>query len=118
MSSFRRLFATRYDPSRDLAHSSSFDGWLRFNLQDALGRKEPSPAVWNRIERQLVIKHPLASQHGPRLRTGKWLWNVARIAHMFLTEPCLAERLDERRMEIITEMITGPGSGVLGLAVT
>lgn len=118
MSSFRRSFTSRRLTSRNSVQDTSFDNWLRFNIQSAMRQAEPSPATWDRIREQLESGQPGRRRSRPRFMIQKWPRHVSQIMQVLFKEPDLAERLTEQKLEMLTKMLTLPGSGIMRWAVT
>lgn len=118
MSSFRQLFTPRSRGSGSSLRETPFDRWLSFHIQSALRQKEPSPATWERIRRQLGSGQPAPRRSFRRIVTQNWPRYVSLIMQILFSEPELADRLNERKMLLFTKMMTLPGPSVPGLAVT
>ena len=117
MSSFRQLFTT-YKDSEGSFRETLFDSWLRFNIQSALRQAEPSPRVWEQIRERVVEEHSVPDSSLSRFMIPSWGKYIFLSLRVFFNEPDLAERLDERKMQLLTKMLTMPGPGVMRLAVT
>jgi hypothetical protein len=118
MSSFRQLFTPRREYLEGSFQETPFDAWLRFNIQSALRQAEPSPRAWEQIKGQLANKDSTSTSYLSRFAIPIWSRHIPLILRILFDEPDLAVRLDERKMQLLTKMMTMPGPGAIRLAVT
>jgi hypothetical protein len=117
MNSFRQLFSSRGVKQDVPYRETSFDHFLRFCLQGAFRKAEPSPAVWNRIE-HLLERPQLPPNHSFLHRfAGNWSRQMSSVMHIMFTDSNWSDRLDERKMDLFTQMMPFPGLNAMGLAV-
>lgn len=116
MSSFKAPFLFKSGPEPAF-RESAFDDFLRFSLSCAYQGEEPPEAVWACIESRLCTG---GSPTGPsfRHRFGASLARfTSQLVHILFYDPSFYERLDERKLQLTSNMLTWPGSGAMGLAV-
>jgi hypothetical protein len=113
MSSFR-LRRSGLEPS---FREGAFDDFLRFSLSSAYQGKEPAEGVWDRIKTRICAGgSPYA--HSFRDRFGSDLARfTSQLVHVLFYDPSFYERLDERKLQLASNMLTWPGTGTMGLAV-
>lgn len=84
---------------------TNFDSFVRVSLRRALQGAEPSPAVWERIERHLAVQRDPV----PGWALADSLWRrLLRVQHILFSSPSWQERLAEHRMQVRAQMITYP----------
>ena len=112
MSSFR---LPRSGPEPSL-RENAFDDFVRFSLSSAYQYEEPAERVWERIESHLCAGG--SSRPSFRHRFGGDLARfTSQLVHVLFYDPSFYERLDERKLQLASNMLTWPGSGTMGLAV-
>ena len=116
MSIFKCLFSPRSIRLEDPFSQDAFDDLLRFTLKGTIGQVEPPAAVWKRIEEQ-INKKQLTPSHSFRARFIRSWSHFASQFVLTFVESGLSERLDERKTLIVTQSLTFPGYGVMGLAI-
>lgn len=96
---------------------SDFDRLLRLSLKGALEGAEPSPAVWESIERRLLAPRDNPAGYG-RLRGLAHLLrpHLLQIERYFLIVPVQYQRLPENRMPMLVQSMVYPAVGCAPLA--
>lgn len=102
--------------SRQQLHvrETNFDTFVRVSLRRALEGAEPSPAVWDRIERHLAV------QQGPvrgRALADSLRRRLLLVHHVLFSPSSWQERLAERRMPLRLQLMAYPDVGCVPLAV-
>ncbi len=115
MSSFRPPLLSR-SGREPVFREGAFDDFVRFSLVSVFQHEEPTERVWARIESHLCADgSPL--ERSLRERFGQGLSRfTSQLVHVLFYDPSLYERLDERKLQLTTDIIGWPGSAILGLA--
>jgi hypothetical protein len=96
---------------------SDFDCVLRSSLKGAVAGAEPSPAVWESIERRLLAPRDSPAGYGPLRGLVHLLKpHLLQIERHFLIVPVQYQRLPENRMPMLVQAMVYPSAGCAPLA--
>jgi hypothetical protein len=115
MSSFRPplLSGSGREP---VFREGAFDDFVRFSLVSAFQHQEPAERVWARIESHLCADGS-PSGRSLRDRVGDGLSRfTSQLVHVLFYDPSFYERLDERKLQLASDILGWPGSAMFGLA--
>jgi hypothetical protein len=96
---------------------SEFDFFLRSSLQDAVAGAEPSPAVWESIERRVLSSDDRPARTNPLRGLAQVLRpHLLQIQRHYFLVPGQYQRLSEDRTPLFVQTMVFPSAGCVPLA--
>jgi len=96
---------------------SEFDFFLRSSLKGAVAGAEPSPAVWESIERQVLASSDRPRRHNPLRGLARVLKpHLIQIQRHHLLVQVQYQRLSDNHMPVFTQAMVFPSAGCVPLA--